>query len=250
VHDPADDGTPMKLSPRLQFILLGGALVALVALVFLRGSGPATPEGQPRLTSARDTAVAPSAENVDPTFHSRLMTLRQQVEESPEDTTALLALARLQQDGHQLEDAAATYERVLALVSDHRQAHLDLALVYAEAGRPADARRVTEAFLALHPDDPAALYNLGALHANAGAYAEARRHWTRVAAQTQDAGLAEQARASLERLDALASGAAPAAAPAPASPSPGVTPSASPAAGTLPAGHPPLPAFEPIMVEN
>jgi len=240
----------MKLTPRVQFGLLGGALVALVALVFLRGSGPSGPAGAPRLTPASDTTVAPSAENVAPTFHTQLMTLKQRVEASPEDTTALLELAHLQQDGHQLEDAAATYERLLELVPDHRQAHLDLALVYAESGRFEDARRVTRALLERDPEDPAALYNLGALHANAGEYDEARRLWTQVAAQTRDAGLAAQARTSLTRLEGLAAAprlGAPAAPPAPAT-SPAATPTPTP--GAVPAGHPPLPTFEPVLTDD
>ena len=233
----------MTLSPRLQFALLGGGLLVLVALVLVRSGGPAAPVAPPRLTSEA-AAPAPSAENVSPTFHTQLMALRRQVEEAPGDTTALLALARLQQDAHQLEDAAAAYERVLDVAPGHRQAHLDLALVYAEAGRADDARRVTEALLARHPDDPAGLYNLGALHANAGRYDEARRYWDRVAAQTQDAALAAQARTSLAQLDALASGAAP----PPSGGAPAAPAASSPAA--TPAGHPPLPAFEPVLVER
>ncbi|HLT48760.1 MAG TPA: tetratricopeptide repeat protein [Rubricoccaceae bacterium] len=233
----------MKLSPRLQFALLGGSLVLLVAFVLMQG-GPAAPAEQPRLTS-EGAAPAPSADNVAPAFHTRLMALKQRVEEAPADTAALLELARLQQDAHQLEDAAASYEQLLEVAPDHRQARLDLALVYAEAGRPDDALRVTEALLDRYPDDPAGLYNLGALHANAGRYDEARGPWGRVAAQTQDAALAEQARTSLAQLDALASGAA-----SPAGPAPGAAPTPAAAPGTVPPGHPPLPAFEPILVER
>jgi tetratricopeptide (TPR) repeat protein len=240
------DNEPMKLTPRVQFALLGAALLALVALVVVRGGGPPAAGDAPRLTSAADTAVTPSAENVDPAFHARLMTLRQRVEESPADTTALLELAHFQQDGHQLEDAAATYERLLALVPDHRQAHLDLALVYAQSGRMDDARRVTEDLLARRPDDPAGLYNLGAIHANAGAYDEARRAWTRVVEQNRDATLAAQARSSLAQLDALAARGTPAPAAAPA----GTAASPAPSPGALPAGHPPLPSLEPILAED
>ena len=222
----------MTLSPRLQFGLLGVALVALVLVVFLGREGP-PPGDAPRLTSATPPPT-PSADNVAPSFHAQLMTLQEAVEEAPADTARLLALARFQQDGHQLAEAADTYERVLAVAPEHRQAHLDLALVYAELGRPADARRITEALLDRYPDDPSGRYNLGALHANAGDYDEARRLWDGVAAQADDPSLAAQARASLDQLDALSS------APARPAPSP----------GALPAGHPPLPGLEPVMVEK
>ena len=229
----------MQLSLRQQFAVLGGALVALVALVLVQGAAPPAPASAPRLTPEAAAPPAPSADNVAPAFHAQLRTLEARIEEAPRDTAALLQLARLHQDAHQLDEAADTYERLLAIAPDHRQAHLDLALVYAEGGRPDDARRATEALLARHPDDPAGRYNLGALDANAGDLDAARRVWTGVAAQTSDPALAEQARASLAQLDPL-----PASAPA----SGGATsPSAS---GALPAGHPALPRLEPILVQR
>lgn len=231
----------MKLPTRQQFGLLAGALVLLVAFVLVQGDGSSAPADAPRLTPVAAPPEAPSAENVAPSFHTQLMALEARAEEAPRDTAALLQLARLRQDAHQLDEAADAYERLLTVVPDHRQAHLDLALVYAESGRPDDARRITEALLTRHPDDPAGRYNLGALHANAGELDEARRLWTGVAAQNEDAALAEQARASLGQLDALAAGASPAA--------PNASPPAT-TAGALPAGHPTLPAFEPILVER
>src|SRR5690606_22361305 len=207
--------------------------------VFVR-SGADAPAAPPRLTPEA-APVAPSADNVAPAFHSQLKTLEARVAEAPQDTAALLQLARLRQDAHQLEEAADAYERLLALAPDHRQAHLDLALVYAESGRPDEARRVTEAPLPRHPGYPSRRYNLGALHANAGDFDEARRHWQGVAAQTQDAALAEQARSSLAQLESLSRSGETLAA--------GGTPSGA-TAPAIPPGHPPLPALEPILVER
>ena len=226
----------MKLSPRSQFALLGLSLAALIAVVFWQGPEPAspgTPSRQPMLTSA-PAAPPPSSENVDPTFHARLIALEKEAAAAPTDTAALLALARFQQDAHQLGAAAESYERLLAAAPDHRQAYLDLALVYAEEGRPDEARRVTRALLDRLPNDPAARYNLGALAANDGDYEAARAQWQAVAAGA-DAGLAEQARASLAQLDALAARPAP-------SPS-------SAQRTALPSGHPPLPTLQPILAD-
>lgn len=232
-----------------QPLLLVAGLLALVVLIFvLQRDAPETLAPTPEAAS-----VQPSADNVDPAFHARLMTLRQRVESAPRDTSALLELARLQQDGHQFTEAAATYERVLALAPEHRQARLDLALVYAESGRWAEARAATDALLARDPDDPAARYNLGAIAANQGDYDTAREAWTAVTGQTRDPDLAQQAAASLQQLEALASrGAAPPATPnAPAALAPVRERMSDEAASSqpVPPGHPPitLDDFEPVL---
>ncbi len=172
---------------------------------------------------------APSAENVDPVVHARLMTLRREVDEAPADTSLLLELARMEHDAHQFEAAVATYERLIAAAPAHRQAYLDVAQTLVSLGRWEDAAGAMQRLLDRYPEDPSGLYNLGAILANQGDYAAARPLWTRVAAQTTDADLARQAATSLTELERLASSGAPAPAAAPALP-PGA------AAGALPAG--------------
>lgn len=246
----------MLRSPRVQFALLLTGIAVLVIVAY----GQAQPESSavaPGPAAPVEQAVAdPSASNVDPSFHAQLMALRQEVDAAPTDTTVLLRLARLEQDAHQFAEAAATYERVLTLAPDHRQAYLDLALSYGQVGQWAEARSATERLLARYPDDPAALYNLGAIHANQGETDDARRIWTRVQQQTQDAAMAERATASLARLNAMvASGSSPAEAPdlAPVrQPMSGTAPPIQP--GTpLPPSHPPMEAsreFQPILADQ
>ncbi|SRR5690606_4788509 len=243
------------MTPRLQLILLGGAVLALLVVAYFVQAPPAQPPAPDPVEAA--APVEPTAENVAPSFHSQLMTLRQRVAESPEDTTHLIRLARLQQDGHRLEEAAASYERLLELAPDHRQAHLDLALVYGELGRWDDARRVTEALLARDADDPAGLYNLGAIAANQGDYDQARTVWTRVQAQTRDAGLARRAASSLQQLDVLAARGGPTpSASAPPATSGNLAPVRQRMNGrggqALPSGHPPVSgsSFQPVLARQ
>jgi tetratricopeptide (TPR) repeat protein len=178
---------------------------------------------------------APSAENVDPVVHARLMTLRRQVEEAPADTSLLLELARMEHDAHQFEPAVATYERLIEVAPGHRQAYLDMAQTLVTLDRWDDAGSAMERLLARYPDDPSGLYNLGAILAKQGNYAAARPLWTRVASQTTDAELAQQATSSLVELERLAASGAP----APAGAAPALPPGA--ATGALPEGHPPIP---------
>ncbi len=220
---------------RVQAGAVIAVLVVVLGAVYVAGTGGPAPVAT--APPPADTTVAPTAENVDPTIHARMMALRAEVEAAPADTAKLLALARMEHDAHQFEAAAATYERLIALAPAHRQAHLDLAQAWAAMGRWADARAAMERMLARFPDDPSGLYNLGAILANQGDYAAARPYWARVRTQTADPELAQQAAASLERLDALA------AAPPAATPPGGAPPLPPGAAGNpLPSGHPPIPA--------
>ena len=245
----------MLRSPRVQLLALVVGLTTLVVIFFLRSEGTPPSAAPLPATPVVASDAAPSSANVDPTFHTQLMALRQQVDAAPSDTTLLLQLARLEQDAHQFAEAATTYERVLALAPDHRQAYLDLALSYGQLGLWNEARIATERLLARDPDDPSALYNLGAIHANQGEAEDARRLWTRVQQQSRDAQLAQQATASLTRLNALV---AEGIAPATPAPTPGLAPVRQPMSGTappippgapLPSDHPPIntPGFQPIL---
>jgi tetratricopeptide (TPR) repeat protein len=194
----------LKLATKTPTLLLAGGFVAFAALAYLQGQGPGAPDPGWTSVATAATAPEPSADNVDPGFHARLMTLRGRLAKAPDDAAALLEAARLEQDAHQLEQAAEHYERYLALDPDEHQAWLDLANVYAGLARWDDARDASERMLERFPDDPSARYNLGAIAANQGDADAARRHWESVRGGP-DPALAAQAEASLAQLDGMAS---------------------------------------------
>jgi len=200
-------------NPPLVLLVAGFGLFAVLA--FARsGEAPPPAPWQP----VADVAPMPSAENVAPTVHARLMGLKARLVTAPDDTAALLELARLQQDAHQHDAAAEHYERFLALSPRNHQVWLDLANIYAGAGRWDEARATSERMLAHYPGDPSATYNLGAIAANQGQTDEARRRWTAVR-DGDDAKLAEQAAASLAQLSGAGNRPArPSASPRPPNP--------------------------------
>ena len=206
--------------PTLLLLAAGFGLFAVLAFVRSEEAAPPPAPWQP----VAAVAPTPSADNVAPTVHARLMGLKEQLETAPDDTTALLDLARLEQDAHQHDAAAEHYERFLALSPRNHQVWLDLANVYAGASRWNDARDASERMLTHYPDDPSAMYNLGAIAANQGQFDEARRRWEPVR-DGDDQSLAEQAATSLSQLSGVASGGTanatsprPSASPRPANP--------------------------------
>lgn len=210
-----------KLTSNPTLLLLTAGFGLFFVLTFVRANQPAPSPASP-VVPAAVPAPPPSADNVDPTFHARLMTLRERLTETPGDTTLLLQAARLEQDAHQLDASAEHYERFLALSPRNHQVWLDLANVFAGQQRWDEAERVSEEMLERYPDDPSAMYNLGAIHANQGRYDEARRWWEPVR-DGADTKLAAQAATSLAQLTRAASSratAAPTTAPSAGRPNP------------------------------
>ncbi|MEP0548955.1 MAG: tetratricopeptide repeat protein [Rhodothermales bacterium] len=191
-----------KLTSNPTLVLLAAGFGLFAVLAFAQKSASPEPSSSP-LRAVAEVAPPPSADNVDPSFHARLMALREQLTTTPDDTTALLQAARLEQDAHQLPAAAEHYERYLALRPQAHQVWLDLANVLAGDGRWDEAQRASESMLEHYPDDPSAMYNLGAIHANQGRPDEARRWWTSVQGGA-DASLAERATSSLGQLAGVA----------------------------------------------
>ncbi len=168
------------------------------------GGGPLVSGRSPFLTTHEPSAAfTPDADNIAPSFHVALEALRRNLEKAPQDTTLLLRMARLMQDGHKTEEAAAYYRRYLALHPQGRQAWLDLAQCYGALERWDEALATTQDLLQRFPDDPAGLYNLGAVYANTGRIEEARAAWQRVVAQARNPEMKTMAQSALKRLTTL-----------------------------------------------
>lgn len=165
---------------------------------------PAARSNSPFLTThEQSTAFTPDGENLAPSFHVEMEALRRTLDESPQDTTALIRMARLLHDGHKTEEAITYYQRYLEQHPQGRQAWLDLARSYGELGQWDAALTATQNMLTHFPENPSALYNLGAIYANTSRPDEARTTWQRVAAQSKDPAMKTKAEAALKRLDTM-----------------------------------------------
>ncbi len=154
----------------------------------------------PFLASHEQQAKAPSKGDVDPSFHVSVEQLKSQVQDEPRNAEAVLQLARLLQDSHQLDSAATAYERYLSMNPLSREAWLDLAQVYGSLGEWPKALSACDSLLARYPDDPSGLYNKGAVFANLGIMHEATDLWEHVKNQTADPQMAKMAELALRRV--------------------------------------------------
>lgn len=152
-------------------------------------------------TSPADTT--PNAGNVSSQFQAELDALDEWLKEAPDDTTHILRLAILYQDGHQPKKAIPLYEHYLKLHPNNHQAWLDLTSCYGNASEWNKALNTCKRFLTHFPDDPFGLYNIGAIYANMGLTKAARSAWARIITLNTNAHVAAMATRSLHRLDSL-----------------------------------------------
>lgn len=171
-----------------------GVVVLLLAARAVMSAPERGPQWRPL-----SPAFTPGRDNIDGSYHTRLMRLRGRLDEVPDDTALLGELARLLQDAHQPGEAAVYYARYAAVAPDSRGAWLDLAASYAAVGEWTAAETAMRSMLDRFPADPAGSYNLGAILASQGRTTEATP-WFEAAARSSDPESAGAARAALDRM--------------------------------------------------
>lgn len=153
--------------------------------------------------SATDTV--PDAQNVSADYHAQVEGLKKRLKSVPDDTTHLIRLAELYQNGHQPKKAIPPYEHYLKLHPHNRQAWLDLATCYSNQKDWQNALVATEGLLKAYPNDAFGRYNLGAIHANMGQFQAAREIWTKLTGLNDNPHVVAMAKQSLEKLDKMSS---------------------------------------------
>lgn len=153
------------------------------------------------LSSPADTV--PDAENVSTQYHAQVEGLEKRLKSVPNDTTHLIRLAELYQDGHQPDKAIPHYQHYLKLHPQNHQAWLDLANCYSKQKDWQNALTATEGLLKNYPDDAFGRYNLGAIHANMGQFQAAREIWTGLTTLKNNPHVVAMAKQSLEQLNKM-----------------------------------------------
>ena len=92
----------------------------------------------------------------------------------PEHGLAMLYLADAEIQMNHMEEARPLLEKVVKVNPVNSKGHLDLGIVYAEAGQQEDALRELKQAVALKPDDVDAHYRLARLYRSMGKTAEAK----------------------------------------------------------------------------
>jgi len=204
--------------------LVGAALVGAVAIAFAgyQMGGAATPAASPTPSSA--------AANPSPALDTATVaTLMGKLQANPEDTETLMALADEYYFAEDFATARTWLDKLLALDPQHVRGLLALGAVQFNQGQMEDAKASWLKVVVIEPDNVEAHYDLGFYYLNqdppdlAGVEAE----WGRVVEISPDSDLAKTVQS---HLDALASPAPSGGASAAPSTSPAPSPEASPAA--------------------
>lgn len=143
----------------------------------------------------------PTADNVSGEYDAQVHQLKERLRSNPADTTHLLRLARLYQDGHKPLMAATYYERLLKVKPEDRQSWLDLTNCYASYGDWDKAHVAIQKMLQQFPKDEQGRYNMGAILANLGHPDQAKEIWMQLkdAKNEEVANIAKQSLAMLDQ---------------------------------------------------
>lgn len=112
--------------------------------------------------------------------NDKAMAMAEQIcEQHPDDTSALLLLAKLKQQQNQIDDARELYQKILQRGMATRDVYIILGNIYMENGNLDDAFRVFTRFKEHFPDDYAAYFFLGRIHAEKKNYVYAKKAFRR-----------------------------------------------------------------------
>ncbi|MGB5333109.1 MAG: tetratricopeptide repeat protein [Woeseiaceae bacterium] len=155
-----------RLTPLLAIIIV--ATVAVSVGLYSRIGSP-------------DVASAGAQDDTLPDMESAIASLRQRLEDNPDDANGWNMLARSYMALQRFGDAVTAYERVMELEdSRNAQTLVDLALAISSRDGTAIEGRTSsliESALALEPNNPAALFYSGIASANRGDTETAAARW-------------------------------------------------------------------------
>ncbi|NUN69741.1 MAG: tetratricopeptide repeat protein [Bacteroidetes bacterium] len=177
-------------------------LIGVAIVIFYRNTPKPVTSGAPPVFDTPATSQTPSKENVHASYTEQVGQLKRSVEKDPKNTAHLIALGQFLMDGHQDRDAIIYFERAAVLEPQNDSLLLDLAVCYANDGRPDQAMVVTERLLTKDRRNVRALYNKGALLASAGKKSDAAAVWKellRIAPESDEAHTVRGYLTSLEK---------------------------------------------------
>lgn len=182
------------------YAMIAVGLAAGLAIAILVRDDPQENTAPP--ASPHAMGGAPGKDNVSRSIRETVAHLKAVVEKNPKDTARMIELARLLHDAHQPGEAAAYYERALAVGEVGDSARIDYSLCLFQIGKVEQALEQNRVVHRRNGRNAQALYNIGAIHANSGRRDSAVVYWQRLTAVAPDDPLAPQARTNLEKLSA------------------------------------------------
>jgi cytochrome c-type biogenesis protein CcmH/NrfG len=175
---------------------LAFTVLALV-VVFSMVAGVVATAVVDELTSSgtSDPATMPTSDDLEDS-------LRQQVEENPDDPQTIANLANILSNKGEFAEAITLYERALAMRPDEVSWRLDFAQTLVDAAKPADAELQFQKVINAQPNDPYAHFHLAELYQgwDPPRTADAAAEYTRVIEVGPDTFVADQSREKLQAM--------------------------------------------------
>lgn len=146
----------------------------------------------------------PSKSNVMSSAKEQLEELRLAYEKNPNDTLHIREFADMLTMSHQYERAIELYTKILSVDPKRIDAHLQLTFVHFNNGDLDKAAESTNKILAINKDHQIANYNSGAIEAAKGNNNKAKEIWQSLMKKYPNSEIAHIAEQSLKQLEASA----------------------------------------------
>ena len=226
---------PRAANPWKRLVLAGVAAVAIIGVGFggIQVVG-AIGGGQP--TAVDNVAQAPQATQAAPAVdEAKVGALMEKLAADPKDTVTLMALADEYYAGQQFAQAGDFLDKLLAIEPEHVQALLARGAVSFNLGKLDEAEATWAKVVVIDPKNVEAHYDLGFLYLNSATpdWAGVQREWNKVIQLDPTSDLAQTVKKHLDSLAAASM--IPGGSPAASGAAPGTSPAASPAASASPA---------------
>lgn len=183
-------------------LLIGALILTIIVVAVILNQPSDSPEAghAPVAAPPPGQTPAPSKDNVSQGVLRRMEELQHVVEKDPRDAVALLELAHLYQDGHNMAQALQYYARSLEAAPTQIDARVDFAVCLFETGKREEAMKQTQIVLTQEPSNLKGLYNAGAIYGNMGVKDSAAYYWSKLLKLGGDDNLVARAKANLSKI--------------------------------------------------
>lgn len=142
----------------------------------------------------------PGKANVSQSFIQLVDSLKAYTEKNPQDTSAIVELAELYAESHNMSESAIYFEKILKIDPKRKDVMFTLAeLSYRMQDIP-KAEKYISSILKLDPKNELANYNLGFIYVTQGEKVKAQKVWEKLAASSPNSEYGKMAKEALQNL--------------------------------------------------
>ncbi len=187
-------------------ILIAAATVTILTLLSEDGKGSDNvlnrkmPDDNIHKKRGHGMMQNPAAEEVSEEIKQKLVSVKKEIDENPDDTLKIREYADLLLTAHQPAEAIEYYEKIITKDKSRKDIYFTITRIYYTQRNFQKAEQFTNEMYNLFPDDPMVCYNLGAAEIRKGNKEKAKEIWTKLIKDHPTDSISVLAKKSLDKL--------------------------------------------------